>query len=75
MAGTLSFDLGLRDCALVIIFFGLLTAVFAPYFSRWGPVLGLRQMIHARYAFGYVPSHILSLNIPVSSPITRANPN
>ena len=56
MAGTLSFGLGLRDCTLVIIFFGLLTAVFAPYFSRWGPVLGLRQMIHARYSFGCVPN-------------------
>lgn len=54
MAGTLSYGLGLRDCALVILFFGLLTALSAPYVSHLGALLGLRQMIHARYAFGYV---------------------
>lgn len=70
MAGTLSFGLGLRDCALVIIFFGLMTAVFAPYFSRWGPVLGLRQMIHARYAFGCV----LSPYTPLTPPFQSHNP-
>lgn len=60
MSGPLSFGLGLRDSALIIIFFGLLTAVFAPYFSRWGPILGLRQMVHARYSFGLAP-HLLNL--------------
>lgn len=52
MAGTIGFGLGLRDATLVIIFFSLATALAAPYLSIWGAKLGLRQMIHARYAFG-----------------------
>ncbi|SPO04144.1 related to purine-cytosine permease [Cephalotrichum gorgonifer] len=58
MTGTLSFGLGLRDCALIIIFFGLFTAFFTPYLSQFGHKLGLRQMIHARYSFGLYGSAI-----------------
>ena len=52
MAGTVGFGLSLRDATLVIIFFGLTTALSAPFLSIWGAKLGMRQMIHARYAFG-----------------------
>lgn len=54
MSGPLVFGLSLRDSALVTIFFGLATSFFAPYFSIFGARLGLRQMIHTRYAFGFV---------------------
>lgn len=81
ISGPLSFGLGLRDSALIIIFFGLLTAVCVPYFSLWGPILGLRQMVHARYAFGYsLPQHTHptpsppSLRLPGSRPSLRKDP-
>jgi purine-cytosine permease-like protein len=65
MSGPLVFGLGLRDSSLVIIFFGLATSFFAPYFSIFGARLGLRQMIHTRYAFGFVISffRLSSLNL------------
>ena len=53
MSGPLSFGLSLRDSTLIIIFFGLSTGTCVPYFSRWGPMLGLRTMVHARYSYGY----------------------
>lgn len=56
MSGTISFGLGFRDAALVIVFFGLLTSFSAPFMCIFGARLGLRQMIHARYAFGSVKS-------------------
>lgn len=60
MSGTLSYGLGLRDCSLVILFFGLLTALAAPFVCTFGAQLGLRQMIHARYAFGFVCQDLFS---------------
>ncbi|KAI8649660.1 hypothetical protein NCS55_01466500 [Fusarium keratoplasticum] len=64
MSGTISFGLGFRDAALVIVFFGLLTSFSAPFMCIFGARLGLRQMIHARYAFGIYGSAIpLVLNM------------
>ena len=53
MVGTLSFGLSLRDASLVIIFFNLLCFGFTSWASLLGVRLGFRQMIHARYAYGY----------------------
>ncbi|KAF9459715.1 NCS cytosine-purine permease [Collybia nuda] len=55
-AGTLGpviFGLGLRDTCLVILFFNMLCCALPSYLTTWGPKLGMRQMIIARYAFGY----------------------
>jgi purine-cytosine permease-like protein len=46
------YGLGIRDCALVIFFFTLLSTAVPAYLSTLGPKLGMRQMIHARYSFG-----------------------
>ncbi|KAK7039544.1 NCS cytosine-purine permease [Favolaschia claudopus] len=51
--GPIAFGLSLRDSCLVILFFNLLCCVPAAYLSTWGPKLGLRQMVQARYSFGY----------------------
>jgi len=51
--GPVIFGLGLRDSALVILFFNLLCCALPAYLATWGPKLGLRQMCHARYSFGY----------------------
>ncbi|KAG9218319.1 hypothetical protein CCMSSC00406_0007310 [Pleurotus cornucopiae] len=54
-AGALApvFGLGLRDACLVILFFNLVCTAFPAYLSTWGPKLGLRQMVQARYSFGF----------------------
>jgi hypothetical protein len=44
------YGLGLRDCALVILFFTLLTTLLPAYLSILGPKLGMRQMIQARWS-------------------------
>ncbi|KAF8190345.1 permease for cytosine/purines, uracil, thiamine, allantoin-domain-containing protein [Mycena galopus ATCC 62051] len=51
--GPIAYGLGLRDSCLIILFFNLLCCIPAAYLSTWGPKLGLRQMVQARYSFGY----------------------
>ncbi|EFQ32902.1 NCS1 nucleoside transporter [Colletotrichum graminicola] len=53
MLGPVSFGLGLRDSALVILFFNLLSTLPPAYLATWGPKTGMRQMIQARFSFGY----------------------
>lgn len=60
MVGTFAFGLPLRDCALLILFFSLLCTIFPAYFSTFGSRTGLRQMLHARYTFGY---YLISLMV------------
>ncbi|KAH9890744.1 permease for cytosine/purines, uracil, thiamine, allantoin-domain-containing protein [Xylariomycetidae sp. FL2044] len=58
------YGLSLRDCALVILFFCLLTAALPAYLGTLGPKTGLRQMIQARYSFGrYLVSVPVILNL------------
>lgn len=47
-----AYGLGLRDCALVILFFTLVTTIPPAYLSTWGPKTGMRQMIQGRFSFG-----------------------
>ncbi|KAF2971727.1 hypothetical protein GQX73_g1902 [Xylaria multiplex] len=66
--GTFSFGLSLRDCSLIILFFSLLCTVPPAYFSTFGSRTGLRQMLHARYTFGYyLTSIIVLLNLATIS--------
>ncbi|KAL0579277.1 hypothetical protein V5O48_002731 [Marasmius crinis-equi] len=51
--GPLAFGLGVKASCLVILFFTLLCSLPPAYFATWGPKLGLRQMVQARYSFGY----------------------
>ncbi|GJC86127.1 purine-cytosine permease fcyB [Colletotrichum liriopes] len=53
MLGPVSFGLGLRDSALVILFFNLLSTLAPAFLSTLGPKTGMRQMIQARFSFGY----------------------
>lgn len=56
MLGPLVYNLSLRDSALVILFFNLLATSAAGILATIGPKTGMRQMIHARYSFGYEQS-------------------
>ncbi|KAI1199118.1 NCS1 nucleoside transporter [Nemania serpens] len=59
-----TYGLGLRDCALVIVFFALLTALAPAYLGTLGPRTGLRQMIQSRFSFGrYAVSVPVVLNL------------
>ncbi|KAL5334704.1 permease for cytosine/purines, uracil, thiamine, allantoin-domain-containing protein [Aspergillus crustosus] len=64
MVGTLSFGLNLRDASLVILFFGILCTIPPAFTSTFGARTGLRQMLHARFTFGYyLTSIIIALNL------------
>lgn len=54
MVGTMSFGLSLRDASLIILFFTLVSTVPVAYMCTWGPKTGMRQLVQARFAFGYV---------------------
>lgn len=47
------FYLGTVDAMLVVLFFNLLGILPVCFFSCFGPVFGLRQMILSRFWFGY----------------------
>ncbi|OLN88227.1 Purine-cytosine permease fcyB 1 [Colletotrichum chlorophyti] len=50
---TAEMGLGLRDAALVIIFFSALTTIPPAFMGIAGSYTGLRQLVQARYSFGY----------------------
>lgn len=63
-----AYGLGLRDSSLVILFFTLLVATLPAYLGTLGPKTGMRQMIQARFSFGY---EVLSLfHLPYQYPLT-----
>ncbi|KAJ3716642.1 permease for cytosine/purines, uracil, thiamine, allantoin-domain-containing protein [Lentinula raphanica] len=51
--GPVAYGLGIRESCLVIFFFNGLCCVPPAYFATWGSKLGMRQMVQARYSFGY----------------------
>lgn len=48
------YGLSLRDSSLIILFFTLLATIAPAFLSILGPKTGMRQMIQARFSFGYV---------------------
>ncbi|KJZ73449.1 hypothetical protein HIM_07243 [Hirsutella minnesotensis 3608] len=64
MLGPSVYGLSLRDSALVILFFGLLSTLAPGFLAVLGPKTGMRQMIQARYSFGrYIVSVPVILNL------------
>ncbi|KAK4157603.1 permease for cytosine/purines, uracil, thiamine, allantoin-domain-containing protein [Chaetomidium leptoderma] len=58
------YGLDLRNSALVILFFTLLTTLLPAYLCTLGPKIGMRQMLQARYSFGrYLVSIPVLLNL------------
>jgi NCS1 nucleoside transporter family len=51
--GITLFFLSFWDAVLCIIFFNLLGALAVAYYSTFGPIFGLRQMVLSRFWFGY----------------------
>ncbi|RPD65747.1 purine-cytosine permease [Lentinus tigrinus ALCF2SS1-7] len=59
-AGPAFFGLGLRDSLLVLLVVDLITCAIPAYFAIFGPKLGMRSMVVARYSWGYYGSTIPS---------------
>ncbi|KAK3936383.1 permease for cytosine/purines, uracil, thiamine, allantoin-domain-containing protein [Diplogelasinospora grovesii] len=60
---TLVFGMSLRDSALVILFFAMLTCIPPAFMGIGGMETGLRQLVQARYSFGlYLVTVPLLLN-------------
>ncbi|KAJ3383311.1 hypothetical protein HDU84_003718 [Entophlyctis sp. JEL0112] len=58
------FGLGLRDALLTIVFFNLVACATVAFLATLGPVTGLRQMIVARFSFGFWGASFISfLNV------------
>lgn len=51
---TVVFGMSLRDASLVILFFSILTCIPPAFMGLGGYKTGLRQLVQARYSFGYV---------------------
>ncbi|OIW31778.1 hypothetical protein CONLIGDRAFT_652726 [Coniochaeta ligniaria NRRL 30616] len=63
MLATLVFGMGLRDSALVILFFAMITCIPPAFMATGGANTGLRQQVQARYSFGlYLVTIPLLLN-------------
>ncbi|KZL70377.1 NCS1 nucleoside transporter (purine-cytosine permease FCY22) [Colletotrichum tofieldiae] len=64
MLGPSLFGLSLRDSALVILFFTLLSTLAPAFLATLGPKTGMRSMIQARFSFGrYLVSVPVVLNL------------
>ncbi|KAK3948275.1 permease for cytosine/purines, uracil, thiamine, allantoin-domain-containing protein [Pseudoneurospora amorphoporcata] len=62
------YGLNLRDSCLIILFFTLLSTIPPAYLCTWGPKLGMRQMIQARYSWGrYIVSLPVLLNLATTT--------
>ncbi|RDX54764.1 purine-cytosine permease [Lentinus brumalis] len=59
-AGPAFFGLGLRDTLVVLLVVDLISCAIPAYFAIFGPKLGMRSMIVARYSWGYFGSIVPS---------------
>ncbi len=57
MLATLGMGMKLRDASIVILLFSLLTCIPPAFMGISGMETGLRQLVVARYSFGYVNKH------------------
>lgn len=55
------FDLGFVDGLLTIFFFNILGVLTVCFFSTFGPVFGMRQMILSRFFFGYYGVKVIAI--------------
>ncbi|KAI0777208.1 cytosine-purine permease [Trametes elegans] len=52
-AGPAFFGLGLRDSFIIILVVDIIACAIPAYFAVFGPKLGMRSMVLARYSWGY----------------------
>lgn len=61
MLGPAGFGLDLKASVLVIVLFNAVMCVPPAWLATNGPRTGMRQMVQARYALGYVPAMLIGL--------------
>ena len=59
------FKLGFLDTVLTILFINMLAAIPVAFWSTFGPVLGMRQMVLSRYYFGYHGIKLSWVSLPL----------
>ncbi|GBE87392.1 hypothetical protein SCP_1100670 [Sparassis crispa] len=63
-AGPAFYGLGLRESIVVLLIVDIITCAIPAYFAVFGPKLGLRSMVQARFSWGYYPAILPSaLNV------------
>ncbi|KAH0581647.1 hypothetical protein H2248_011344 [Termitomyces sp. 'cryptogamus'] len=60
-AGPAFFNLGLRDTLLILLLVDIVSSAIPAFFAVFGPKLGTRAMVHARFSWGYYGSMIPSI--------------
>lgn len=65
-AGPAYYGLGIRDSLLVILVVDIVTCAFPAFFSVFGPKLGTRGMVQARFSWGYYGALIPSVLVTVT---------
>ncbi|KAI0711394.1 purine-cytosine permease [Earliella scabrosa] len=55
-AGPAFFGLGLRDTLVILLIVDIIACAIPAYFAVFGPKLGMRSMVLARYSWGYYGS-------------------
>lgn len=55
------FFMGMKDSALTILFFNLIGIIPVCYFSSFGPIFGLRQMVLSRFWFGWYGVKLIAI--------------
>ncbi|CCM05633.1 uncharacterized protein FIBRA_07862 [Fibroporia radiculosa] len=65
--GPAVYGLGIRDSLLVIVVVDIITCAFPAYFGVFGPKLGARGMVQARFSWGYygaiIPGILVTLSL------------
>ena len=61
MIGPTLFGLDFRSCVLCIVFFTAISCIPPAYLATNGPKTGMRQMVQARFALGYVPALVFGM--------------
>jgi purine-cytosine permease-like protein len=75
MLGPVVCGLSLRDSAIVILTFSLLCTLPPAYFSTLGPKTGMRQMVQARYSFGYVEAPSFAVRNLLTTVVAGSSPS
>ncbi|PCH44809.1 cytosine-purine permease [Wolfiporia cocos MD-104 SS10] len=52
-SGPAFYGIGLRDCLIILLIVDFVACIIPAYFAVFGPKLGMRSMVQARYTWGY----------------------
>ncbi|GJE86609.1 cytosine-purine permease [Phanerochaete sordida] len=63
-SGPAFFGLSTKQCLVIMLFVDIVSCAVPAYFAVFGPKLGMRSMVQARYSWGYWPAKLpAALNV------------